>query len=91
MYRRIIHCGASTQLQCLVLLSFGSYGYQKGYTIAEVSVQRQVEHVKNNLQNIRTEWMPHSVSRLVVTFHTKPTEGLKDHNMIFHTKLHQVE
>ena len=31
------------------------------FWVAAVSAQRQVEHVKHTLQNILTEWTPHSV------------------------------
>ena len=58
-----IHCGASTQSQCFVLSSFGSSAFQLGCTVAAASAQRQLEHVKNDLQNIttRTEWTPYTV------------------------------
>ena len=56
-----LHSGASAQSSCFVLLSFGSSGYQLGTTMAAVSAQRPVEHVKNALQNIMTERMPQSV------------------------------
>ena len=45
----------------LFCFSFGSSGYQLGCTIAAVSDQRPVEHVKNALQNIMTEQTPKSV------------------------------
>ena len=41
--------------------SFGSSGCQFGCTVAAVSAQRLVEHVKNILLNITNEGMPHSV------------------------------
>ena len=34
-----------------------SSGYKMGCTVAAVSAQRSVEHAKNALQNITTEWM----------------------------------
>ena len=37
-----------------------------GCTIAAVSVERPVEHVKTALQNIMTEWKPKSVERSVL-------------------------
>ena len=40
---------------------FGNSSYQLGCTVAAVSAQRPVEHVKNALQNIVNEGMPHSV------------------------------
>ena len=46
---------------------FGSYDYQFGCTVASASAQRPVEHVKNYLQNITTEWTPHSVQSSLLT------------------------
>ena len=66
-----VHCEASTQLRDFVLFSFGSSGFQWGCTVATVSAQLIVEHVKNNLQNIMTEWTPYSV-----TFHHFGTKHL---------------
>ena len=43
------------------LFSLRSSDYQLGCTVAAVSAQRPVEHVKNTLQNITTEGAPHSV------------------------------
>ena len=60
-----VHCGVSTQSRCFVFFSLGSSGYLLGCTIGAVSAQRQVEHVKHAIQNITTEWTPHSV----VNFH----------------------
>ena len=48
-----------------VFFSFGSYGYHLCCTIAAVSAQWLVEHVKKNLQNITTERTPHSVQYTV--------------------------
>ena len=45
----------------MVFFSFGSSCYQLGCTVAAVSAQQQVEHVKTDLQNITTEWTHHSV------------------------------
>ena len=59
--RSYLHCGASTQPQSFLLLSFGRSDYQLGCTVDAVSAQWPVERVKNDLQNITTEWMPHSV------------------------------
>ena len=61
-HRILVHCGASTQSPSFVCLL--SSCYQLGCTLAAVSAQRPVEHVKNALQNIMTEWTPHSVVRL---------------------------
>ena len=36
-------------------------GCQLGCSVAPVSAQRPLEHVKNAVQNITTEWMTHSV------------------------------
>ena len=36
-------------------------GYQLGCTIAPESAHRPEKHVKNALQNITTDWIPHSV------------------------------
>ena len=36
--------------------------YPLGCTVAAVSVQWLVEHIKNDLQNITTEWTLHSVN-----------------------------
>ena len=47
-----------------VLFSFVRSGYQLGCTVAAVSAQRPLEHGKNALQNITTEWMTHSVLTL---------------------------
>ena len=44
-----------------VLFPFRSSGYQLGCTIARVSAQWPMEHVINSLQNITTDWTPHSV------------------------------
>ena len=57
----IQQCGSSALLQCFLLFSFGSSGYQLGCTIAVVSVQRPVEPVKNALQNIANEGTPRIV------------------------------
>ena len=61
MFENIIHCGASTQSWHFVFFSFGSFGYLLGCTVAAVSAQQPVEHVKNALQNITMEGTPHSV------------------------------
>ena len=52
---------ASPQSQCVVLFPFRILGYQLGCTVAAVSAQRPVEHVKYVLQNIMTDRMPRSV------------------------------
>ena len=54
-------CTVGRQLSRDVLLTCGSSGYQMGCTVAAVSAQRPVEHVKNALQNITTDGTPHSV------------------------------
>ena len=61
LYATKIHSGASAQLRCFVWFSLGSFGYQLGRTIATVSDRRPVEHVKNSLQNMMTDWTPQSV------------------------------
>ena len=45
----------------VVFFSFWSSGYQLGCTVTAALAQRPVEHVKNVLLNITTEWTPHSV------------------------------
>ena len=40
---------------------FWKFCYQLGCTVAAVSSNRPVEHVNNAVQNIATEWTPHSV------------------------------
>ena len=60
-YYVLVHCGASTLSWCFLIFSFGSPGYQLGCTIAAVSAQRPVEHVKNALQNIKIEQTPQSL------------------------------
>ena len=47
-------------LSCQVFFIWGS-GHQLGCTVAAVSAQQPVEHVKNVLLNITTEGMKHSV------------------------------
>ena len=48
-----------------VLFSFGNFSpsssYQLGCTVAAVTAQQPVEHIKTAQQNIRTEWTPHNV------------------------------
>ena len=44
-----------------VFFYFRSFGYQLGCITATASAQQPVEHVKNALHNIMTEWMPQSV------------------------------
>ena len=58
-----VHFGASTKLLIFYLFCSWSSGYQLGYTVAVVSAQRPMEHVKNALQNIKTEWTPYSVGK----------------------------
>ena len=60
----LIHSVASTPSQCFVLFSFGSSTYNKGCAVAPVSAQLPVEHVKNYLQDIKTEGMTHNVFHL---------------------------
>ena len=55
-------------LICDVLFSFGSSGYQLGYTLAAV------EHVKNALQNIANEGTPHGVQRQRMPTLSPPAE-----------------
>ena len=67
-----LQSSSSTQSWCFVLLSVRSSGYKLGCTVATVSAQRPAEHVKKALQNIITEWTPHSVCQ-----HNKNTRALK--------------
>ena len=58
----------------VLLFSHANSGYQLGCTIAAVSAQPPGEHVKNDLQNIRTERTPQSVialrlGRTVMNYH----------------------
>ena len=50
----------SVTMNCF--FSFGSPRYQLGCTVDAVSAQRPVEHVKNALHDITTEWTPHSLN-----------------------------
>ena len=56
-----VHFGVAAESWCFILFSFRSSGYKFGCTIAAVSTYQLMEHVKNALQNITTEWMPQSV------------------------------
>ena len=49
-----------------VLFSFLSSGYQLGFLISAVSVQRLVKRVKNALQSITTEWTSQRVHMHVI-------------------------
>ena len=60
-YRYTVRCPLSTQSRCFNLPSIRRSGYQLGCTIAAVSAQWPVEHVKNALQNITTEGTKHHV------------------------------
>ena len=58
-----------------VLFSLSSSGYQLGCTVAAVSAQQPVEHVHNALQNITTEWTPHSVVMIKRVMNPSPLIG----------------
>ena len=53
-----LHCGASTQLQSLVMLLFEVTYYQLGVTKPEVSGQQLLEHVKNAYKISRLSGCP---------------------------------
>ena len=69
-FRPLIHCGASIPSRCFILFSLGSSGYQTGWTVSALSAQRPVEHVKNALQNIMTEWAPQCTVYSLLAFQT---------------------
>ena len=51
----------SVPMQYFVSFFFKSSSHQFGCAVDAVSAQRPVEHVKNAIQNISTEWTPHGV------------------------------
>ena len=71
-----VHRLALWGIQSDVLFSFGSSSYQSGCTVTAVSAQKPVEYVKNNLQNITTEWTPHSV---LLTLFAAPSSTIFKH------------
>ena len=64
-------------LSCDVLFSYRGSGYQFGCTAAALTAQRQLEHVKNALQNSMAEWTPNSVQ----------TRKTQNHAQEFHVHL----
>ena len=53
--------------------------YQLGCTVSAVSAQRSVEHAKNAVQNITTDWTPQCVLGMkdMATSHELLEEGLE--------------
>ena len=73
----------------LFVYSFGSSSYQLGCTVATVSAQQPVEHVKNSLQNITTDWTPHRVHKMWVEVQRYPANcerhGWKSPMLLVHS------
>ena len=78
-----VHSRASIKLWCFDLFSFGSSGYQLGFTVSAELALWPVEHVKNALHIIMPEGMPHSVQGDNWALETKgfwPSSGRSKNN-----------